>query len=243
MSQNKNPKALVTGANRGLGFEITKQLAARGYAVILGVRNLDNLTDTFQKLAAAGISKDRLDAVQLDLNDEDSIKSAAQTVQDQHPDLSLLVNNAGIAGDMEKPALETTVADYQKTLAINLFGTLRVIQAFVPILKVNHGQIANLTGPFAATTWYNPAAYRVSKIALNGLIQTLAVDFINRKIPISIYGIFPGGVSTDINSHREGPYMRTAEEGGQLITDILLGDQAHNGDLIGPDGKAFSKIE
>ncbi|EEI23776.1 SDR family NAD(P)-dependent oxidoreductase [Lentilactobacillus hilgardii] len=236
-------KAFVTGANRGIGFEIAKQLAEHGYFVIVGARRLESGQQAVNKLVEAGISALQLDTIQIDLTESQSITEAADKISRQHPDLNLLVNNAGIAGDMAKPALETTVADYQQTLNVNLFGTFQVIQKLVPILKNNHGRIANLTGPFSATLWYNPAAYRVSKIALNGLIQTLAVDFINQKLPLSIFGIFPGGVSTDINGHRQGPFMKTVEEGGQLVTNILLDGQSHNGDIVGPNGHVLSTVD
>ena len=72
----------------------------------------------------------------------------------------------------------------------------------MPIIKQNQGKIISLIRPFKASQWFKPVAYRVSKVSLNRLIQTLAVDTPNQKLPISIFSIFPGGVSTDPNGHR-----------------------------------------
>lgn len=234
---------LITGANRGIGLETARQLADAGHQIIVGVRNADKLQPTIDQLVKFGVDAEQVSGVQIDLNDSASITAAGKTIADQHPDLGVLINNAGISGDMQKPALETTIPEYQETLNVNLFGTMRVTEAMLPVLLKNRGQIVNLTGPFSATKWYNPAAYRVSKIALNAWIETLAVDIENQKLPISILGIFPGGVSTDINNHRQGPYMKTTEDAAGLILRILKDGKRHNGDIIGPDGTVISKVE
>ncbi len=233
---------LVTGANRGLGFEIAKQFALQGSFVILGVRDPKEGPITVKKLEGLGIKDDQMDFTQIDLEDVDSIEHTRMFIEKQYPNLDYLVNNAGISGDMEKKALDTTVGDIQHTMDVNLFGTFELIKRLVPILMGNQGKIANLTGPFQATAFYNPTAYRVSKVALNALIQSIAVDFYRDKLPVSIFGIFPGGVSTDINNHRKGPYMKSVEEGGKFVASILLDGRNHNGELIGPDGKVFSTI-
>jgi NAD(P)-dependent dehydrogenase (short-subunit alcohol dehydrogenase family) len=234
--------ALVTGANRGIGYEITRQLANHGWQVIIAARTLNKATKATNQLVASGLDAAHFDQVALDLNDADSIAQAGDDVAQHHPDLTLLVNNAGIAGDMEKRALATTPADLEATLKVNLLGTMAVIQAMAPTLRTNHGRIANLTGPGATTVWYHPLAYSVSKYALNGLIQNMAADFIQHQEPLSIFGLFPGGVSTDINHHQQGRFMKSVEEAGQQIVDVLLDGQDHNGQIIGPDGKVLSQV-
>lgn len=236
-------KAFITGANRGIGLEITKRLAQKGLFVILGVRTEENAAQTKQKLVASGVDKNQIDHVLIDLNDSNSIKTSASYIAEKHPDLDLLVNNAGIAGDMEKPTLETTVAEYQATWNVNVMGTLQVIQQLVPVLKHNQSQIVNLSGPSFATAFYNPAAYRVSKVALNALIQSISIDFYKQKQSISIYGIFPGGVTTDINNHRQGPFMKTVDEAGQLIMAIIFDGKDHNGDIVNYDQKILSAVK
>lgn len=236
-------KILITGANRGIGLEMSKQLGLQGYKVILGVKDLSKGQIALHELVQAGVTRSQLDLVQVDLQNPESLINAANYVEKEHPDLDILVNNAGIAADMQKPALDTPLSDYKETLDINFLGTLQVIQHFLPVIKQNKGKIVAITGPFTATTWYNPAAYRVSKIALNGPIQTLAVDVINKKLPISIFGIFPGGVSTDINGHRQGPYMRSVAEGARDIINIMLADKEQNGKIIGPNGNILSEIQ
>lgn len=232
----------ISGANRGLGLETAKQLAQKGNFVIIGTRRLAAGEQAINTLVASGISRHLFDCVQLDVTSDDSVTAAAKQVKRDHPELSLLVNNAGIAGDMDQAALSTTAADYQATMAVNFYGSLRMIQAFMPILEPNHGRIANITGMGQATTFYNPSAYLVSKAALNTLIQTWAVGFVQEKKPLSIFGIFPGGISTDINHHRQGAFMKTVEVGGQIIVRLLTDGQAHNGDILGPDGSVLSKI-
>ncbi|KRM60357.1 short-chain dehydrogenase reductase SDR [Paucilactobacillus vaccinostercus DSM 20634] len=235
--------ALVTGANRGIGYEITRQLAQHGYQVVMACRNVAQGTAAKQTLVDAGIEATLLDVMAIDLNDLASIEAAGQLVATQYPDLELLVNNAGIAGDMAKRALETTTAEIQTTLDVNLMGTFNLIKALVPTLRHNNGQIANLTGPASATVFYHPLAYSVSKYALNGLIQLMAADFIQHEEPLSIYGIFPGGVSTDINHHMQGPFMKTVEVAGQLVVDLLLDGQEHNGEILAPDGTVISQVQ
>lgn len=235
-------KALITGANRGIGLEITKRLAQKGLFVILGVRSEAHAAETKQTLVENGVDENQIDYVLLDLNDTDTIKKSANYVAEKHSDLDLLVNNAGIAGDMEKPALATTAAEYQATWNVNVLGTLQVIQQLAPVLKKHQSQIVNISGPSFATAFYNPAAYRVSKVALNALIQSLAIDFYKEKDPVEIYGIFPGGVTTDINNHREGPFMKTVDEAGQLIMAIIFDGKDHNGDIVNFDQKILSSV-
>ncbi|GAX02099.1 SDR family NAD(P)-dependent oxidoreductase [Secundilactobacillus silagei] len=236
-------KALITGANRGIGLELTKRLAHKGLFVILGVRTEAHATRTKQTLVADGIDPDQIDHVLIDLNDADSIKKATGYVAEKHPDLDLLVNNAGIAGDMQKATLATTPAEYQATWNVNVLGTLQVIQQLVPVLKKHQSQIVNLSGPNFATPFYNPAAYRVSKIALNGLIQSIAIDFYNEKAPVEIYGIFPGGVTTDINNNRTGKFMKTVQEAGEQLMAIIFDGKDHNGDIVGADQKIISAVK
>lgn len=236
-------KAFITGANRGIGLEITKRLAQKGLFVILGVRTEEHAAQTKRTLVDSGVDETQIDSVLIDLNDAGSIKKSASYIIKKHPDLDLLVNNAGIAGDMEKPALATTAAEYQATWNVNVLGTLQVIQQLAPVLKQHQSQIVNLSGPSFATAFYNPAAYRVSKVALNALIQSLSIDFYKEKDPVEIYGIFPGGVTTDINNHREGPFMKTVDEAGQLIMDIIFDGKEHNGDIVNYDQKIISAVQ
>lgn len=235
--------AFITGANRGIGLEITKRLAQKGLFVILGVRTEEHAAQTKRTLVDSGVDETQIDSVLIDLNDADSIKKSASYIAEKHPDLDLLVNNAGIAGDMEKPALATTAAEYQATWNVNVLGTLQVIQQLAPVLKQHQSQIVNLSGPSFATAFYNPAAYRVSKVALNALIQSLSIDFYKEKDSVEIYGIFPGGVTTDINNHREGPFMKTVDEAGQLIMDIIFDGKEHNGDIVNYDQKIISSVQ
>lgn len=98
-------KILITGANWGIGFEISKQMALKNYYVILGVRRISEGQKAIKKLLDNGISKSLLDLIQIDLNNNDSIKKANNYIKNNHSNLDTLINNAGIAGDISKPAL------------------------------------------------------------------------------------------------------------------------------------------
>lgn len=233
---------LISGANRGIGLETAKQLAEQGNTVIIGARKVTSGQQAIEAIVASGVSRDLLATIQLDVTSDESVNAAATQIKSDYPKLSVLVNNAGVAGDMEKPALSTTAADYEATMAVNFYGSLRMMQAFLPLLEAKHGRIANLTGFGQVSSFYHPSAYLVSKMALNSLIQTWAVELTQAKQPVSVFGVFPGGVSTDINNHRQGPFMKTVEEGGKVVVDALTDGQNHNGDIIGPDGSVMSKI-
>ena len=111
----------ITGANKGIGFGIAKYLGQSGWRVILGARNNQRANDAIAKLKALNI--DVAGWVRVELSDLDSIKSAANELNEKYPDLTLLVNNAGIPGNMAHKSWETEIKDIKETLDVNYIGT------------------------------------------------------------------------------------------------------------------------
>ncbi|MDR0861427.1 MAG: SDR family NAD(P)-dependent oxidoreductase [Oscillospiraceae bacterium] len=222
-------KVLVTGGNKGIGFEIARQLGALGWSVLLGARDETRGQNAVAKLKAEGVDAEWL---KIDYNDVETIQTAAQAVADKHADLNVLINNAGIPGDMRKPGYEFELSELREVIDVNFYGNFAMIKAFYPILAKNSGRILNMTIPIGSNPHWHPFAYTTSKAALNVMIQSLAVSFEQGKIPVEMFGIMPGGVTTDLNGNSTGPHMKTVAEGGKVVVDLLLDGKNHQGQII-----------
>lgn len=165
------PVALVTGANRGIGHEVCRQLAARGYRVLLGARDARKGAD-----AAAALGPD-VQPLLLDVADHDSVAAAARRVEDEFGRCDALVNNAAIHYDWDAFAHSADLAIIQEALDTNLLGAWDVTLAFLPLLRrAPHGRIVNVSSQAGslATMGGGTPAYHVSKAALNAFTITLA---------------------------------------------------------------------
>lgn len=188
--------ALVTGANRGIGFEVCRQLAEKGFVVLLTARD-----QTKARAAANGInSSGRVEPVVLDVSDPNSIVKAAAEVASRYERLDVLVNNAGINYDtwetVEGADVDGTVIE---TITTNLLGPWRVCQAFLPLLRESRaGRIVNVSSESGSLTEMGPGppAYQVTKAALNALTRTLAGEL--RGTHILVNSVCPGWVATDM---------------------------------------------
>ncbi|TKB24960.1 MAG: SDR family NAD(P)-dependent oxidoreductase, partial [Mesorhizobium sp.] len=123
--------ALVTGANKGIGREIARRLATMGFKVWLGARNAERGMAAAQALRAEGLDVEWLE---LDVTRDDSVKAAAEAFRQASPCLDVLVNNAGVAINYDLPPSQQRIADIQATYDVNVFGPIRVTQAFLPLL-------------------------------------------------------------------------------------------------------------
>ncbi|WP_343667841.1 SDR family oxidoreductase [Chitinophaga sp.] len=227
--------ALITGANKGIGFEVAKILAQKGFFVYLGSRNLANGQAAVEKLKAQGLTN--ITALQLDVTSQSSVDAARKAISS----LDVLVNNAGIAGGFEQSALTSTADQYQQVYDTNVFGVVRVTQAFIDLLKnAPEPRIVNVSTAMAslsaAADIFNDnypkryVVYQSSKSALNMYTVNLAYEL--RDTAFKVNAVCPGYTQTDFTGHQG---TSTPEEAGQRIAKYVLVGQN------GPTGQYFSE--
>jgi NAD(P)-dependent dehydrogenase (short-subunit alcohol dehydrogenase family) len=230
--------ALVTGANKGIGFEIARALGRAGHTVILGARNRE-----LGRQAAAKLSDQRMDShfVALDVDREASVEAAAAKIAGDFDHLDILVNNAGIA-DLTGDGLPGTVKleTVERTFRTNFFGALIVTQAMLPLLrKSSAARIVNVSSGLGSLeksseqnwefTKYKYLGYSASKAALNMLTVQLAFEL--RATGIKVNSAEPGFTATDLNQHRG---YQTVEQGAAAAVHLATLSQD------GPTGGFFS---
>ncbi|MCM5556969.1 SDR family oxidoreductase [Pleomorphomonas sp. JP5] len=233
--------ALVTGANKGIGLEIARQLAEAGVSVIIGTRDPQRGRAATDDLAARGCE---VEAIRIDLDDGDSILAAAETIRARHGRLDILVNNAGIVGSEDGPPSSASPEAVRRIMATNFIGTLAVTQAMLPLLRRSSaGRIVNLSSSLGSlavngdpTSPYYSArliGYNASKAALNMLTVQLAEEL--RDTAIVVNSVSPGYVRTDLTGQTG---FMTPEEGARLpVRYALLGKDAVSGRFLEPDGE------
>ena len=202
--------AIVTGANRGIGLEVTRQLADLGYTVVLGSRDLGKGEAAAKKLKVG----DRVMARRLDVTEQSTIDRLRDEIGTTFGSLHVLVNNAAIHYDTWENAVDADLRTVQEALDTNLFGAWRMCQAFIPLLrKSKHGRIVNVSSEAGslASMGAGAPAYAVSKVALNALTRMLAAEL--RRDRILINSVCPGWVATDMG----GPGGRPVREGAASI--------------------------
>jgi carbonyl reductase 1 len=260
MSNDEQKLAIVTGGNRGLGLEVSRQLAQKGYRVVLTARDPEQAKRAAHSLAGVG----KVQAAELDVSDAASVQAFAEQAQAELGRPAVLVNNAGIA-------LKGFDAEIVKaTLAVNFFGALRVTQALEPLIAdggnvvmvssgmgelnayskeikarflnpalgieglvalVSEFEAAVRAGQHEAQGWPS-SAYRVSKAALNALTRILA----RQSSRLHINAVCPGWVKTDMGG---AGASRTVEQGARgIVWAATLGDDGPHGGFF-RDGRAI----
>jgi len=209
----KNSKiALVTGANRGIGFEVARQLAEKNFQVFLTARNREAGNKAATELQKKGAA---VSFIELDAANSESIRQAAKEVAAQVDHLDVLVNNAAILEDEPLSILQINFELMQKTLLTNTVGPLLIAQAFHPLLvKSGDARIINVSsgsGSLSEMRTYAPA-YSISKTALNAVTVQLAFAF--KSSGIAVNSVCPGWVRTDMGG-RGAP--RSVEKGADTI--------------------------
>jgi NAD(P)-dependent dehydrogenase (short-subunit alcohol dehydrogenase family) len=196
MADGTQRVAVVTGANRGIGLEICRQLAGRGgFRVVLTSRNPGEGRAAAEQLRAQGLA---LDCRQLDVTDERDVAALADYLARDLQRCDVLVNNAGVMIDPRgSRVLDSRIETYRETLEVNFFGPLRLAQAIVPLMKrAGYGRIVNVSsgqGQLSEMGVGTPA-YRVSKTALNAATRTLAAELQGSGILVN--AMCPGWVKT-----------------------------------------------
>ena len=223
-------KVLVTGANKGIGFEIARHLGKSGWQVIVGARNEERAMAAVRQLEAEGIATAGWQYV--NLSDNKSLETSAAEVANNHPDLCLLVNNAGIPGDMEVMSYEAGMDDVAQTVQVNYIGTFCLTRALLPLLMQNRGRIVNITVPTEVSPYWHPMAYVASKAAQNVMTSIMAMEFEKKQIPVEIFDIHPGATCTDLNNHYNGPGSHQPDVIGEKIAAVVNDGQRHQGDFI-----------
>ena len=223
-------KVLVTGANKGIGYGICKYLGLSGWQVIVGARNKERAEAAIKALKQAGV--DVIGWQHVDLCNNDSLLVTAKEIKEKYPDLALLVNNAGIPGDMEVPSYKSEMRDVLETIQVNYVGTFALTKALIPLLEVNKGRIVNITVPSEVSPYWHPMAYVASKAAQNAMTSIIAMEFDKNNLPIDIFDIHPGATTTDLNNHYTGPGSHSVDVVSEKIATVINDGKRHQGEFI-----------
>ncbi len=235
---NDSRVALVTGANKGIGLEIARQLAQAGVLVIIGARDDGRARAAVDDLARQGLTARWL---RLDLDDEDTIRRAAEAIDAEHGRLDILVNNAGIFDPADAPPSRASLAAVRRVMNTNFIGTLAVTQAMLPLLRRGAAaRIVNLSSSLGSLTlngdpnsaYYSAQfiGYNASKAALNMLTVQLHEEL--RGTSIMVNSVSPGFVKTDLTGYG----TMTPEEGARLPVRYALGGD-ESGRFVEPAGE------
>ena len=222
----KSQTALVTGANRGIGLEVCRQLAAKGYRVVLTARSR-----TKADQAARSLASGQVEPVALDVTDPASVVHAAREVEDRVGHIDVLINNAAILVAERKGVLATTLDELRETFETNVLGVISVCQAFVPgMVQRKRGRVVNVSsraGQLSGMGQYAPA-YSMSKTALNAFTVQLANATKNAGVLVN--AACPGWVRTDMG----GPSApRSVEQGADTIVWLAtLPDDGPTGEFF-----------
>ncbi len=232
--------AVVTGANKGLGREIARHLAAEGMIVYLGARD-----ETRGRAAAEDLSIEGGDVrfLQLDVTDQAQIDAAVARLEEEDGRLDVLVNNAGILLELETPVTDAGEEQLRETFAVNLIGAVAVTRASIPLLRRSTpGRIVNMSTPLGSMSLISDPETHVAKMGLLGYsasksaLNCATVLYANalRNDGVLVNAAWPGYVATDLNQNRGA---LTAEQGAKLPVELaLLGSD-------GPTGGFFTRAE
>ena len=230
--------ALVTGANKGIGYEIARGLAKQGTTLFLACRDMTRAEKAAGQLAQEGLVAIPL---HLDVTNPETIAAATARVDEAHGKLDVLVNNAGIAREWQLEPSQTPLAVVRQVYETNLFGAIAVIQAVLPLLlRSPAGRIVNVSSSLGSLTLtsdisselsrFHALGYCTSKSALNAVTVQFANEL--RGTPVKVNAVCPGYVATDLNNHN-GP--RTPEQGARIAIQMATIPQD------GPTGGYFNE--
>ncbi|WP_432711874.1 SDR family NAD(P)-dependent oxidoreductase [Pedobacter sp.] len=230
---------LITGANKGIGLETAKQLSKKGLFIYLGSRDIEKGNAIAKELSENGYPN--IKAIEIDVTKPETILSAKNSIEKEQGYLDILINNAGISGVLPQNALATSAEKYHEVFDVNMYGVVRVTQAFMVLLKkaveprivnvsTSVGSLSLQSNPqWPAYDYAKYAIYASSKAAMNMYTVHLAYELRNSAFKIN--AVCPGYTKTDFTDHNGGE----VEEAGKRIIKYALVDQN------GPTGKFFSE--
>ena len=238
--------ALVTGANKGIGREIVRRLAAEGVSVYLGARDEERGRRAARDLAGDGAD---VRFLQLDVTDPAQIDAAVKQVDEECGRLDVLVNNAGVALEWGSSVAEVTVEQMRRTFEVNVFGVVAVTRACIPLLRQSSAaRVVNISSPLGSLSLIDDPddvvssvgmlAYSSSKTALNAV--TLLYANALQPDAITVNAVSPGFVATDLNHHRG---QLTVEQGAELPVRLaLLGADGPTGTFLRHDDRGAQQV-
>jgi NAD(P)-dependent dehydrogenase (short-subunit alcohol dehydrogenase family) len=229
---------LITGANKSIGFETARQLLQQGYYVYLGSRDMKKGQQAVSQLQSEGLNQ--VEPIEIDVDHIESIKAAREVLGLKTKVLDVLINNAGIAGNMPQTPLETDISVFKQVFETNFFGVIEVTQAFIDLLRQSsEPRIVNVTSGLGSLTLHKdpawkhykvkPASYVTSKAALNGYTIVLAYSLHDTSFKVN--AVDPGYTATDFNNHT-GPGT-VPDAAARVVKAAMLGPD-------GPTGQFFS---
>ncbi|QUL54978.1 SDR family oxidoreductase [Paenibacillus tritici] len=235
---NKSMIVLITGGNKGIGFETARQLGNMGYEILIGARSENKGHE-----AVTLLEKEKIKAktVVLDVTNPSSVLSAVEWIEQEYGLLDILINNAGVFFEENTPPSELELSILKSTYETNVFGVFSVTKAMLPLLRYSSaGRIVNLSSALGSLTlnsdstseFYNAnsLAYNSSKTAVNALTVSLAKELSDS--PIKINSVCPGFTATDLNGNSG---YRTVEQAASIVVELatILND--------GPTGGFFDE--
>jgi NAD(P)-dependent dehydrogenase (short-subunit alcohol dehydrogenase family) len=234
--------ALVTGANKGIGFAVAKQLLGLGYLVYVGARDEKKGLEAVQKLNALGYNKASF--LLINVADIQSVKTAAELLSSQNGKLDVLINNAAIGGRQPQSAGSVDIMVLREVYETNFFGVVQVTQAMLPLMQKSQApRIVNVSSELGSLGYHyrdkseyfasNLMAYSISKTAVNAFTLMLANEM--QHTPFKINSVTPGYTATDLTNQTGS---QTPEEAAQVIIKYAtLGQDGPSGQFFGSAGQ------
>ena len=233
--------ALVTGGNKGIGFAIVRGLARTGMSVWLGARDRSRGEEAVAILRQEGLD---VRLLELDVADEASVQNAAAELAHELGSLDVLVNNAGILSDIITPPSQVSIKDMKAVYEVNLFGPVRMTQAFLSLLKASGearivmmgsgvGSLTLITDPTSIYSGVNLLDYTSSKVALNAVTVSFAKEL--EPFGIKVNAVEPGHVRTDLNANTG--FLTPDEGAATAIKMALTGPDGPTGGFFGSHGR------
>jgi NAD(P)-dependent dehydrogenase (short-subunit alcohol dehydrogenase family) len=240
MTVPRKPTALVTGANKGIGFEVARTIAKSGYVVLLGARS-----PKAGREAAEALTRERLDVrfVEVDVTRRETLSAAAARIEADFGKLDVLVNNAGIADAHDGPPSQVSVDVIERVLRTNFLGAVAMAQAVLPLLRKSPaGRIVNVSSDLGSITRHGDPTWKyahvkvlgycASKAALNMFTVQLAFELKDQGVRVN--SVNPGFTATDLNAHRG---RQTVEEGAAEIVRVALQEHGPSGKFLETGGE------